>query len=414
MLQNLDPGSAGEHRTYLDLYGSPSPNQSWNERHPHARIETNVFAWSAKDEERAAEKWGKEFYDHKGTKTRRYYEADLRTLEGKDEAANTPHISEFDRVFSIHSIYYFDPRSICDLVNSMGRRKILECVVHRFEGPVSGTINAGEQKWEKVWMHENPKQQVADKYVKQTNVRTGETYSHYDNSWMFEGGNLWSNGEKGDSKASCMTWTVNKMSTDTYRVKFVMITPAQHSMGIDQGGSQPISPMAAPRTQRIRTAPRKAAAMKEDGGVTFNIGSNTMEFPIPMGALGIVDKLRIKMAHVPRTPKRFRDHVARVKREVLALKDGGVGADDISDIALATFWMDFEKEFHAMDGAGVEAYKASVLSDDVYMRGELGGAKAAFDHVLHATEVILSAKSVKHGAVSAVGMFRSYLSKGDK
>jgi hypothetical protein len=403
LMLGLRKGTDEKPRKVLDLYGNPGMNEQFNNRESAVKITTNCFAWTPKDFGRRIQKWGEPVVDG----TRRYYECDLRTLEGLDDVVDCPRLEDFDEVVACHSLYYYTPDNICSLVNKSG--KPLTAIMHKFEpGRKAGTFCDGELSWERF-------DQDGERRIAQTTVRTGIRYTHYDNQWVNES-TIWAHSgselaEMGERKrlgrdGKAMAWDIREFNDETMSVMFYPIPAACYNMAVDQGERCTTGTASAPIPQGAK---KKSAAVKATGVAEVVIGTKTIKYEIPALANKVFEDGRVRMADKPRTPSQFRDHSAWVKREIKGpMKSSGglITADCVSDVTHASFWMDLASDMRNADAESWSKFAASVRSDKLYSSGHTGMVSGTFDFILETAHTALSSKNGKEALCKGISSFR--------
>jgi hypothetical protein len=405
LVDNLRQGTEEKPRLVLDLFGNPASNEAHNKRNKNVRITTNVFPYTAKDHVRRATKWGPQFADDG---TRRYYECDLREIECDDETRRegAPALQEYDEVIAVHSMYHFTPNDICRTVNMMKDGAMLTAVMHKYD-PAShdGHINEGEQYWERYELG-------GMKRIRQDNKDTGEAYAHVDNGWVFEA-NIWRHNEDLSDEglaangSRCMTWTINKLCDDTYSVTFVKIPAVSYNYEYSIGSRRTDGPYLQSNPLPSKTG----AAVEATGEVVWTIAGHQTRFALPKPARKLFSDMRMACSMVERTPGRFKDHVARTKREYrkLRLKDETLEASALGDIACASFWIDAEHDVGRMQFAQLDRMRTA-MDGQALMANGMGLSHGIARGFLEVVQVALDATSVKKGAAGGVRLVMGKMS----
>jgi hypothetical protein len=398
LVDNLRQGTETAPRQVLDLFGNPGSNEQHNRRNKNVRITTNVFPYTAKDHVRRATKWGPTFAPDG---TRRYYECDLREIESDDadRRDGALALNEYDEVIAVHSMYHFTPNDMCRTVNMMKDGAMLTVVMHKYD-PAShdGTINCGEQTWERY-------EQSGMKRIRQDNVDTHEHYAHLDNGWVFES-NIWRHAEdeQSDGRAAngsrCMAWTINKLCDDTYVVTFVKMPSVTYNYELEVGSRITAGPEL--RAQTAHTS-KSDKTTESTGVVTWHIAGHQQSFALPKPARKLFGDMRMAMSMVERTPSRFKDHVARTKREYRKLREkhDGLESNCLGDIAAASFWIDAELDISRMTHAQLDKMRVAMAGDALSHNG-VGLSHGVARSILEVLQITLDATTFRKGAASGV------------
>jgi len=395
----------------LDLWGNPGANEQFNARENRVVIDTNCFAWTAKDFGRKWQKWGAVFDGAR----RRYYDCDLRTLEGGDVAIpDAPTLTDYDEIISSHSLYNNTPDETCRLVNLA--KVPITAIMHKFSGP-EGTLNMGELAYSKYELK-------GRKMVRQVTIGSDIDYCHPDNSWIFES-TIWAHsssdsaemipGEKRmhtDSK--CMSWDIQRAGRDTWKITFYAIPASCYNAELDAGKKTTLGcvvAVPAATTKKSSKNKKKSAAIKENGEVEVAFGRNHVLFEVPECAAEDFELARVKISNTPRTPSRFRDHNNWCKmtvKAILADKTKDFTADHISDFVHGSFWCDYVEDINTATADGLQKFHDSIKGDKVYTSGECGSITTSFDMILEAITVGLAAKNSKEAATKGIQLARSF------
>jgi len=201
VMRKLSPGAV-----VADLAGNPAVNERFNKsqarRERPITVDTFCKVLSTKDSIRAKTRWGPRT-NEKGE--RRWEEMTLYDMYRNEE--NCARFAKYDTFLMNHVLYYYDKSEINRLLN-LNRDSVLIATLHKLEGQ-NGTINCGEQKYEKDFISGR---------VVQENVETGESYEHPDPMPWFK--NFCYADEHG-----AMAWTINKGCDDTYIITATSTEP---------------------------------------------------------------------------------------------------------------------------------------------------------------------------------------------
>lgn len=191
LMKQLKPG-----QLVADIAGNPAVNETWNRsqmrRENPIKIDTFCQVLSCKDSIRRKTRWGPMMADG----LVRWEEMSLYDMYRFE--ANRSRFAEYDVFLMNHVLYYYDFGEIVKLL-SLNKDAVLYATMHKLPGQ-SGEINCGEQTYVKDFLTGR---------VTQTNVETGESYSHGDPApWFKQFAYADENG--------AIAWTVNKGCEDTY------------------------------------------------------------------------------------------------------------------------------------------------------------------------------------------------------
>jgi hypothetical protein len=303
-------------KCYLDLHGNPSSNEQLN-RSDNLNIKTVVSLESAKDYLRMKQKWGPE---RDGDRLR-YINCALRDL-GRDHAEM---VESVDEVVSFHTLYYYEKREIARLL-SQTKGGIMTALVHRFKGE-EGALNGKEQSWRKERVGTRAR-------IIQTNVETGEQYSHRDMEDWFDGTGFWSpygqdiieKTEATQSALESLSWTVNKASDDVFRIT-IAVVPNSVARLVSDVQETALTELEATNVVKVTVS-----------GVTdvYSIRPELQE---------VYEEMRGRVVMAPRTADKLSAHAQMTHIKCKQLKDKTgikIHASEEMDIAMSSFWVDFE------------------------------------------------------------------------
>jgi hypothetical protein len=319
-VKGLPSGSRAQPKRYLDLHGNPKSNARFSG--DTKIIDTVVSLESPKDYVRQATKWGPEFTGNR----RNYFVSALRDLP-RDRA---DYLATVDGLLSQHTLYYYDRSEIAALLAAT-KGKTLEATIHRHKGP-DGKLNLGELSW--------VKESRGSRWdVKQTNTHTGESYVHpcteewfEDTFWSPHGDDMEAALTAGD-KLDSLAWTINQTCEGTYKIIIVAV-PARVAAINNVGAFD----------KQTTTAPlNSAASIEKNGEVVFKLGKQHRMVKIRPEHQPLFDMCRKRMVNKPRDASGFSSHVnfVTIKSNGVA-KTVSVDVHQMRDIALASFWCDFE------------------------------------------------------------------------
>jgi hypothetical protein len=386
-VKSLPSGSRAQPRRYLDLHGNPKSNARLSG--DTKIIDTVVSLESPKDYVRQATKWGQEWTGNR----QNYFVSALRDLP-RDKA---DYLATVDGLLSHHTLYYYDKAEIAALLAAT-RGKTLEATVHRHRGP-DGKLNLGELSWVK-----EPRGSKWD--VKQTNTHTGESYVHPCTEEWFEN-TFWS--PHGDDMVSALTagdrldslaWTINQVCEGTYKLIIVAV-PARVAA---------INNVGAFDKQATHAKPNSAASIEKTGEVVFRLSGQHRMVKVRPEHVELFDTCRKRMVNKPRDASGFSSHV-----NFVTIKSNGVAktvnldVNQMRDIALASFWCDFESD---LANTSRSDFFASAMMHE-HNRLMAGGAIRDFckvkDVVLDAAISCLRAKNTKEAFISGLQLAKSTL-----
>jgi hypothetical protein len=405
LVENLRHGTEETPRQVLDLFGNPGSNEAHNKRDKRIKITTNVFPYTAKDHVRKATKWGRPVA---ADGTRRYYECDLRELEPVSDETRDGALSirDYDEVIAIHSLYHFTPNDLCRTVNMLKPGATLTAVMHKYDNKQNeGYINGGEQHWHRYELN-------GMKRIRQDNVDTNEHYAHLDNGWVFEA-NIWrhTDDEEAAGRAAngsrCMAWTINKLCDDTYVVTFVPIPAVTFNYELDVGSSYTHGPYSTARTPGSGKTDRH---LEGSGEITWSLAGHVQTVALAQPTRRLFGDMRMAASMTERTPTRFKDHIARTKREYrkLRTKHPELEANAVGDVATASFWIDAELDISRMDFAQLDKMRTA-LTGDAFLSHGTGLSHNMAHGFLELVQVTLDSSSLKKGAANGVRLVMSKL-----
>jgi len=343
--------------SYLELHGNPKATQAFTSFKEGVHVDTCVGLKSDKDYVRLRTKFGPA--TKSGGKGKEPITLWTELHDIRDIAATG--LSDKRQGFlSFHTGYYYTMPEISG-VFERSPDAVMTMVMHRFEGQ-DGTFNNGELSWVK----------DTDGNIRQTNVKTGESYSHPDNSIWFKQ-TSWADrpvhlgltptrparhhctqvtneagwrvekacdNPKHDTfesnpdyhACSSLAWTVNQATDDVYIITVVTC---------------PV------RATAFATATRPAQLnaleqVKQDGFVTISVADDdVLTIPIKSEHAAVFDTCRRKMVNKQRTEAKFAAHINTVDQkcqELLANERIVVTSDEMFRIQIASFWVDLGRD----------------------------------------------------------------------
>jgi hypothetical protein len=201
IMRKLQPG-----QLVADISGNPQHNEIFNakqkRREKPIHIDTFCKVTCPKDSIRSKVRWGPKVVDG----VTRWEEMTLYDMY-RNEAAKE-RFAKYDVFLMNHALYYYKMDEITRLLN-LNPNAIMIATLHKLGGQ-NGTINCGEQSYVK---------DLQSGVVTQTNVETGEFYSHPDPAPWFR--NFCYADEHG-----AIAWTINKGCDDTYVITLTATEPS--------------------------------------------------------------------------------------------------------------------------------------------------------------------------------------------
>jgi hypothetical protein len=200
ILNKLKPG-----QKVADISGNPQHNEIFNRgqagRVKPITIDTFCKVMSTKDSIRSKVRWGPQVENG----NQRWEEVTVYDMYRNQQ--NRQRFAGYDVFLMNHSLYYYTMAEVNQLLQ-LNPNSVAVCTIHKLPGQ-NGEINCGEQRYEK--------DMVSGK-VRQTNIETGEYYTHPDPAPWFV------NFEYADTHGA-MAWTINKGCDDTYVVTITSTDP---------------------------------------------------------------------------------------------------------------------------------------------------------------------------------------------
>jgi hypothetical protein len=313
---------------YLDIYGDPAANSRHNQLANKRTIDTQVSLMTAKDHLRCAFKWG----DHAR------WNVGLRDIgvNVANHPANGKRMKSYDGLLMLQCIYYPDLREVVGVLNACkpkGRK--LWATLHKFEGS-KGTINNGEQQWERY-------NDGRTERIRQTNVLTGESYDHAPPDMWFKQSTwcpytpdqLMQMVEKDPmvlDRHDSLAWTINKACDDTF---VLQITTVPNQVAVAEAADKP----------ELAREVNSSEWVKEKGRVELSIADTPVVVTVPTPLVPLFDDLRKSMVNQARTAEKFKAHSQRTVLKCSGvMKTHSLTADEVSDLALASFWVDAKRD----------------------------------------------------------------------
>jgi len=366
LLDSLPRGTAAAPKTYVDMHGNPGSNEAYMARpgNDNIRILTMVECITPKDHIRKVVKWGPQF-DAAGLA--RWHEFSIR-----DAGLNIsgPFVGmHIDGFVSIHTAYYYDNAEIIRLLTTF--RCPMYMAMHRFEHK-SGVMNNGEQRYDK-------RVTASRNWVYQTNVLSGLVYDHPDNS-------VWYDHDSFDDGVHGVAWDANLLCDETFRFVASYCPAAQcrmSSRALQHAGV--IANLVLP-TSSHHTAPSQGAVAAANS-VSLSMGGVTSTMPLRTELVDFFGEMRVAMVGRARTARQYSDHVSRCKvarSSVLQNKSTRMDAQELGDIALFSFYIDFCDQLATDNHMFGANYAKVLLADSLYRNGGghvTTGCIAAFSNI---------------------------------
>jgi len=289
-----------------------------------------------------------------------------------------------DGFISIHTAYYYDAGEMIALLD-WARSAKLYALMHRFEGH-SGVLNMGEQKWAKM---PNGGQTL----VTQTNVKSGEAYQHPDNSW-------WFNHDAHAAGDGGMAWTMNLSCDETFKFTVTYCPAIACKMSTKCVQIAPLMPVLKHTTATAMTQDDIARANR----VSLSLYGATSSMDIDPTLVPFFGEMRTTCINKSRNAKNYQDHVSRCKiraKSLMTTESIDIDAQQLSDVARFSFFIDFEDQYGADKTMFDQAYAKVLMADPLYKQGSgvmMTGTLSMLTDMLMAAA---DAKDVKMGVVKA-------------
>lgn len=287
----------------LDVYGNPGSVDSFMARNDlrGRSMEALCNVFTEKDELRAAMKWGAPVANDGRV---RYREMALRELL---EGRNIDTTREYDCFVFVHTLYYIDFDELAAILALRPRATTFKAIIHRHKEE-KGRMFGGEIEYVK-----------QHGFVVQTNVETGERYTHRDMEWMFTSrSKVWrSHG------GHAITWTFKKVSEETWIIEGASCNPRLderyraycHSMGESQAAGRMNEEDLLPSNADGKYLPVFAGATTTNVGGIIVVTPEETGVPIPIKHYDFFEYLATSMVGKPRDEERLRDLYALARRE---------------------------------------------------------------------------------------------------
>jgi hypothetical protein len=357
----------------LDLNGNPASNARLS--NADCKISTCVREATPKDGVRRVTKWGKDYVD-----------AYIRDVNDK-----VP-LKDVTAVVCFHTLYYYSFTEITNLLIN-NPDCAMTATMHRFVGS-SGKINGGEQTW--VRQNVNGRSTII-----QTNVETGETYTHDDNEhWFLKNEHAYSDNLElmANDKYQSLAWTINKACEDT----FVFTIAAIRNKLITASSTEMI---------KDQVAWHEKNKLAERAMVT--ILDQEVYLPYAPQHAKFHDKMRQRMMNKPRNAKTWAAHnTACAVQNSSMMKGNEIDTDSLHGLALSSFWWD-HKATLANDSSFTSVVKEFHTQQIAYITGSsyFTSKRCVSDLITFAISVVKNHDKPKDLVVSALSQLNSIIER---
>jgi hypothetical protein len=286
----------------LDINGNPGSADTFMARNDlrGRSMEALCSVFTEKDELRAATKWGDPVALDGRVRYREMLPVDL--LRGNEIDAT----KEFDVFLFIHTLYYVDFEFLASLLALRPRKSVYKAVIHRHKDE-KGRMFGGEIEYVK-----------KHGFVVQTNVETGERYTHRDMEWMFT-----SRSKVWRSATGAITWTFKKVTEETWIIEGAScpnnlderFRAYEHQFGAEEAAMRMNEEDLLPSNADGKFLPEIAGAKTENIGGIIVVTPEETKVPIPIKHFAFFEYLATSMVGKPRDEERLRDLYALARRE---------------------------------------------------------------------------------------------------
>jgi len=282
-----------------DVCGNPDVALRFNARGkrsnaaPH--IDTFCKVMSVKDAIRAKERWGPKTTPDG---TVRWEEMTVYDMWRNDE--NRQRFRGYSHFLMNHVLYYYTKREINQLLH-INPDSMLIATIHKLPGD-SGVINGGEQSYQK---------DLQTGRVTQTNVDTGEFYTHYDPC-------IWFRDFCYADENGAISWSINKSCEDHYVIHITSCPPNLVEGQYWDGGRIVLGPdaVAEPVGVAQPAPPAYSRKVVHFDGKTAVPGLSGKPKDIVITHPEVFDRLEKFMIGRKRNMASLKDLVAKAHREV--------------------------------------------------------------------------------------------------
>lgn len=386
-VQSLPTGTLLEPAVCIDISGNPKSNARTNVAEPRRVIETCCKAITPKDVFRQKTKWGPEV---SADGTRNWHNLYDREIGAPGASLGPERMALARALLSIHTLYYLDYAEVWRMLDRCSDDAQFVALVHKFGEGASGTVNAGEQMWGR-----------KDGEIEQVNKLSGESYRHADTDERWFKQYNWVSGNR------ALSWSVNLISGDQWIVRIVKYDPAAIGQHVPAGAEQPqpeaIEPIIMP-TAPVSNSPYAADVVYRDQYVPLRNGADIVRVPVARTHVDVYDYCMKSMIGKPRDAKMWKSHLARVnlrcKTIMTAKPEVRINADQMLDLAVASFWAGLEREV-AVIGAGFDSYwQDSIRGANQATFGSNAAAKSLVARYVRLAATIASNKNNRFDALA--------------
>jgi len=391
MIKALPSGTRAAPTIYLDLHGNPKANARMCPANGTKRIITVVNCESPRDFLRLRTKWGPQFVNGQ----QMYIICGIRDL-ARDHADL---LATVDCILSFHTIYYYDMEEIVNTIAAT-KGKLMRAVLHRHKEE-SGYLNNKELSWTKERATRDADSLLS---VRQTNVKTGESYVHPDSEkWFVKA--LWSPHKdmvaalQHPDREDCLTWTTNACCDGTFNITATCVPSRVCAM--DTLGAHDSKPTTA--------KPNSPTSIRRTNKVSFKVLNVDHEIDVIDDHIDLFDECRKNAHNKPRDDTNFRSHVNFVKVKCRSVMGPNVTLDihQMRDIALGSFWVDFEHDVTVHSGSSFFA-RTLAGQHNAMLRGKsFFTSEGVVDILLDGLIIALTGKSVKDSIHKALVLAKS-------
>lgn len=392
--EKLPRGTTAAPTIVLDINGSPRSNKSQAGR-LGMKILTTCKVMTPKDELRRVTKWGPQTEADGQINWHDLYDREI----GAEGASIGPADYEAVRHLTfIHTGYYYSKADLLKLMKRGNKDLVAHMIMHRFNG-AAGNINGGEQIWVK-------SKRDRETIITQTNKKTGETYSHPDNSWLFESTSWRATADDTDGLA----WTINQFSEDTFYITMKVVS----NFPVAGPGIPNARDLYASGGFKHRPDPNSSEWVQEFGTVLVKTGATFKELVVRPSLFPLFNEARRRMDKRPRTAPEYKSHAELLETKIRRFEQTEAGhivrAEDAIDIKRASFWCDvdlYEYDQELFD----EHWLASRRAQRTYEFGHHGAQR----HLATvAIDGALNTGAVGKSGTAVLGMARALLTSSAK
>jgi hypothetical protein len=291
-----------DNKRSLDVQGNPQNCDNFMARNDlrGRSMEALFWAYTEKDSLRAAMKNG----DPVAPDGRvRYREMQIEDLLRGNEIEAT---KLYDHFIFVHTLYYVDFAVLAALLALRPRQTTFKAIIHRHKDE-KGRMFGGEIEYVK-----------KHGFVVQTNVATGERYTHRDMEWMFTSRTkVWRSAEH----AIC--WTFKKVTEETWIVEGTSCPPdmderfraLRNQFGSEEAAARMNEEDLLPSNADGKVLPEIAGATVVNVGGVIVVTPDETGIPVPIKHYEFYDYLATSMVGKLRDPDTLRELFALARRE---------------------------------------------------------------------------------------------------